>query len=38
MRSIIEFLFWGVIGIVFVLPLCIILRFLTKKRWSEYMS
>jgi hypothetical protein len=35
MRNVIEFLFWGVIAVLFVLPLAIILRFLTKKRWDD---
>jgi hypothetical protein len=33
MRNVVEFLFWGVIAVVFVLPLCMIIRFLTKPRW-----
>lgn len=35
MRNIIEFLFWGTIVVVLVLPFAIVLRILTKKRWPE---
>ncbi len=33
--KIISFIFFGIIGLVFVLPLAVILRFLTKPRWEE---
>ena len=35
MRNVIEFLFWGVVATLFVLPVAIVLRFLTKKRWED---
>lgn len=33
MRNVIEFLFWGVVATLFVLPIALVLRFLTKPRW-----
>lgn len=33
MRNVIEFLFWGVVATLFVLPVALVLRFLTKPRW-----